>query len=250
MKDSETLNKEYSLLEQQRLRNPSDPKIELKIKKIEKECNKLIKKKLKAGDALKGRLENLIINQQKALRTERAHWARKRGRNFQIEVVQLLTSIGKKLQQRMVVQLNKVNKYAFQPYDVALFSAKSRPIFFECKSGGVKMTDKGLCVCSNNRRYTNYQSKKDRIENFFYNSGSELYYCYNDTDKIWLVRAKVINPSVIKTRNLYLPLSSQGIQWWMINKDLEQLSSFTSFLLFNQQLRDQGFQDTLDTEGS
>lgn len=143
---------------------------------LKNKLKKLVKKNLKElfskGENYGGVLEQELLTQDPKLRTLRSKWARKKGRNFEKNVVEYFNN------KESYAQINPF-RYQNQLYDIIVFLKDRSPLVIQCKSQGVKFKKGQLKLMGNSRRFVNYLKNKEKIKllsefvSFYFAFGSE-----------------------------------------------------------------------------
>lgn len=118
---------------------------------------------LKKGCNLSG-YYSLIQSLGPVFRKEYGRWARRRGRRFQNEVVQLLSKYFEEGGDSCWAYRAANERCATQLYDVVIYLKNKPPIFIECKVGGLKNTSRGYTIDYNCRSMLNIEERREFLK--------------------------------------------------------------------------------------
>lgn len=201
MTPSEQINAEYAELSTQK-------DTTRKLEKLRSKCLKGLKKTLKSGNNITGKLEHELIKNSSALKKAKSKWARTRGNNFETDLTKTFNAYFEKYSHGVAYH-NKITKFSFQPYDIVLFLKDLRPVFLECKAAGVKLKKDEWYLSACSRRYNNYLAQREKVDNFLAATNSPLFFSYNceEHKKVVFVHHSFvkINAEILKTKSVKIP---------------------------------------------
>ena len=214
---------EFSLLINEWYRNNNISKQSLVFKSLKNAVIKNLKKQFKTGVAYKGALEETFILENPKLRILRGKWARKRGLSFQKTVLKLFNLYFHTKQHSAFCNINYVNRFAYQPYDIIVFIKDKPPILLECKAAGLVSDKNNTYLKSCSRRYVRALKNKINTVNTIEKINIPYYYVFGDIphNKLHIVRSKhILNniPSLYTKKlflenNQYLTLPLDATMW-------------------------------------
>ena len=151
----------------------------------------LLRKLLKTGADIRG-YNHMIRAHGSQLSSLVGSWARRRGRNFQVQVVNVIQQILMREPYSGVVHRCAIERYGSQPYDIGLYLRARRPVFLQCKAGGFQENSRSYVVCKNSRSMRNVTGKASSIEEFLAHTQAPYLFAYPHKDQVALVPARLV----------------------------------------------------------
>ena len=152
----------------------------------------LIRKLLKSGGNIQGLLTLIKTNHGDYFNKAIGTWARKRGRNFELQVCKIFEEILKQKENSGLIYRTPIERCGTQLYDLVLYLNSKVPVFIECKAGGASEKGGFLVIDFQSRALKNYDQREDLIENLLENTGAPYWFAFPEEEGIVLIPKRYI----------------------------------------------------------
>lgn len=160
-----------------------------------------IRKILSEGGRISG-LMPLIRSHGTYFNKALGSWARKRGRLFEVEVVDTL----KEMVERSgggIVYRTPIQRCGSQLYDIVIYLREKRPVFLQCKAGGAQEYESYLLIDTESRAMKNCHGRKPLILDLLEKTKAPYFFVFPHSMGLIMVPYRTLTTKRGRVRVLY-----------------------------------------------